>query len=43
MIIFKPKTAPALAPVYAILEGGFLAAISLFYASMYDGIIVQAV
>ena len=43
IIIFKPKTAPALAPVYAIAEGGFLAAISLFYASMYDGIIVQAV
>jgi len=43
IIIFKPKTSPFLAPVYAILEWWFLAAISLFYASAYEGIIVQAV
>ena len=43
VIIFKPKTAPVLAPVYAILEWWFLAAISLFYASAYEWIIVQAV
>lgn len=43
VIIFKPKTAPVIAPVYAVVEWGFLAAISLFYAGLYDWIVVQAI
>jgi uncharacterized YccA/Bax inhibitor family protein len=32
-----------LAPTYAILEGLFLGGISLFFAGMYNGIVLQAV
>ena len=31
-----------LAPTYAILEGLFLGGISLFFAGMYNGIVLQA-
>ncbi|MFC3801557.1 Bax inhibitor-1/YccA family protein [Cohnella sp. GCM10012308] len=42
IISFTPKTAPYLAPVYAIAEGVFLGAISARYESYYDGITLQA-
>ena len=43
VIIFKKTTAPLLAPVYAVLEGLALGAISAGYNHMYEGIVVQAV
>lgn len=43
IIIFKPTSSPVIAPIYAIIEWGFLAAISIFYASAYEWIIVQAI
>ena len=33
IIVFKPQASPFLAPVYAIAEGGFIAGISIFWAS----------
>lgn len=41
--IFKKQWAPVTAPVYAGLEGLFLGGISLQYASMYNGIVFNAV
>ena len=41
--IFKPTMSPYTAPVYAVLEGVFLGAISMFVDSMYPGIVPQAV
>lgn len=41
--IFKKEWAPVTAPLYAALEGLFLGAISMAYATMYDGIIFNAV
>jgi uncharacterized YccA/Bax inhibitor family protein len=41
--IFKPRTAPFLAPAYALCYGGALGAISAVYNQSYDGIVVQAV
>lgn len=51
--IFKPKAAPFTAPLYAVLEGLFLGAVSAFYEAtygsaegtnpMFSGIVVQAV
>ncbi len=43
LTIFKPKLARFTAPVYALLEGALLGAISALYNSAYDGIVVQAV
>jgi uncharacterized YccA/Bax inhibitor family protein len=43
VIIFKPKTAPVLAPVYAILEGLALGGISAMYEEQYGGIVLQAI
>ena len=43
LTIFKPKLARFTAPVYALLEGAFLGAISGLYNAAYDGIVVQAV
>lgn len=42
---FKPKLAPVLAPLYAILEGIFLGLVSVRYASIagMDGIVFKAV
>ncbi len=40
---FKKEWAPVTAPVYAILEGFFLGAISGMYALLYQGIVIQAV
>ena len=43
VICFKPTTAPYLSPVYALLEGLFLGAISAIYNTRYEGIVPQAV
>lgn len=43
IISFKPTTAPFLAPVYAVLEGGLLGLISRAYNLQYKGIVGQAV
>jgi len=37
IITFRPKTAPVLSPIYAILEGCFIAAASYFWASYAAG------
>lgn len=41
--IFMPKWSPLTSPLYAILQGGVVGAISAIYASFYDGIIFQAI
>jgi uncharacterized YccA/Bax inhibitor family protein len=41
--IFKPRTAPFLAPLYALCYGVALGAISAVYNLSFDGIVVQAV
>jgi len=33
VVAFKPRTAPVLGPVYAVLTGGLLGSVSLFYAN----------
>jgi uncharacterized YccA/Bax inhibitor family protein len=43
VICFKKEWAPGLAPVYAILKGLFLGAISAVMERVYSGIVVQAV
>jgi uncharacterized YccA/Bax inhibitor family protein len=43
LTIFKPKLARFTAPLYALLEGALLGAISALYNTAYDGIVVQAV
>jgi uncharacterized YccA/Bax inhibitor family protein len=43
LTIFKPNLARFTAPVYALLEGAFVGAISGLYNTAYDGIVVQAV
>ncbi|MET6998638.1 Bax inhibitor-1/YccA family protein [Chitinophaga defluvii] len=43
VIIFKKEWAPYLAPAYALAEGLFLGAISAYYGSLYEGIVLQAV
>lgn len=40
---FKPTLSPVLAPVYAALEGLFVGGISAMYASLFNGIVFQAV
>jgi uncharacterized YccA/Bax inhibitor family protein len=40
---FKPQTAPTTAPLYAMVEGLFIGAISLVFDSRYPGIVIQAV
>ena len=40
---FKPNWAPVIAPVYALVEGVVVGAISAIYATMYEGIVTQAV
>ncbi|APD05996.1 hypothetical protein UJ101_00449 [Flavobacteriaceae bacterium UJ101] len=39
---FNPKYAPTLAPVYAIIEGVFVASVSYYYGAVYEGIVGQA-
>jgi len=40
---FKPKTAPVISPVYAVLEWMFVAWVSIFYSAMFSWIVLQAV
>ena len=40
---FKPKASPFLGPLYAVLEGVFLGAISKAFEVQWDGIVFQAV
>ena len=41
--VFKKEWAPVTAPMYALVEGFFLGAISALYSHMYEGIVLQAV
>jgi len=41
--LFKPQTSPFTAPLYAVLEGLALGAISATYAAVYHGVALQAV
>ena len=41
--IFVPRIAPFTAPIYALVEGVFLGAISEFFESYYPGLVLQAV
>ena len=43
LTIFKPNLARFTAPIYALLQGALLGAISKLYNDQYDGIVVQAV
>jgi uncharacterized YccA/Bax inhibitor family protein len=43
VMAFRTHLAPRLAPVYAVLEGLFVGGISAMYASLYEGIIINAV
>jgi uncharacterized YccA/Bax inhibitor family protein len=43
LAIFKPRTAPFTAPLYAVLEGLALGAISAIYQVRYHGLPIQAV
>ena len=41
--VFKKTWSPVTAPLYALVEGFFLGAISAMYNHLYDGIVLQAV
>jgi len=41
--VMKPEKSPILAPVYALLEGLFVGAISAKFAMFYSGIVMQAI
>lgn len=41
--VFKKEWSPVTAPLYSVLEGLFLGAISMVYANMYEGIVFNAV
>ncbi len=41
--VFKKEWAPVTAPLYALVEGFFLGAISALYNHLYEGIVIQAV
>lgn len=43
VMIFKPKTSPYLAPVYALMEGAFLGGISVLVDYKYPGVAAQAI
>ncbi len=40
---FRPHLSPVLVPIYGVVEGFFVGAVSLMYASLMDGIIFHAV
>src|SRR5204862_521902 len=40
--IFVPRTSPVTAPIYAVLEGLFLGAVSRFVNERYAGIVIEA-
>lgn len=41
--VFKKEWSPVTAPLYSILEGLFLGAISMMYANQYEGIVFNAI
>ena len=41
--IFKKEAAPVTAPIYALIEGVILGAISSFFEAAYQGIVLQAI
>ncbi len=43
VLMFKKEWAPFLAPLYALLEGLFIGAVSSFFNQAYPGIVMQAV
>ena len=43
IVVFKPTTAPYLSPVYALLEGVMIGAISSLLETRFPGIVLQAV
>lgn len=43
IISFVPKTAPFLAPLYAVCEGAFLGGLSALFEMQFKGIVIQAV
>ena len=43
ILMFKKEWAPYLAPLYALLEGLFIGAVSSFFNQAYPGIVMQAV
>ncbi len=40
---FKPTSAPVSAPIYALFEGMFLGTLSVQFATLYNGIVFQAI
>lgn len=42
LLMFRPRLAPFIAPVYAVAEGVFIGAVSRGYENAWDGIVVQA-
>jgi uncharacterized YccA/Bax inhibitor family protein len=43
VIFFNKKSAPIAAPIYAVLEGLFLGAISAFFEAMFPNVVMRAV
>lgn len=43
IIAFRPKTAPTLAPVYAICEGALVGWISFWFEAQFPGVVIKAV
>lgn len=41
--VFRPQWSPWSAPIYAVIEGALLGAISHVYEAAFDGIVVQAI
>lgn len=41
--IFIPKISPITAPIYALLQGCFIGAISAYYNTEFEGIVIQAI
>ncbi len=41
--VFKPKAAPFTTPLYAVAEGAFLGALSMYFERQYPDIVTQAV
>lgn len=42
-LMFRPRLAKFVAPIYALAQGFFVGAISKMYETFYDGIVIQAV
>jgi uncharacterized YccA/Bax inhibitor family protein len=43
IISLKPKLAPTLSTIYALIKGAFLGAISIYFEAQYPGVISQAI